>query len=64
MQTTFLRIWTSVSNFLSYDNNRYTKRATNLHNLRFGLVSSFNGISTFVGFIKPKPLLKNSGNTI
>ena len=31
----------------------------------FGLVSLFNGISTFVGFLTPKPFsLKNSSGTI
>ena len=38
----------------------------NLHEiLRFGLVSLFNGISTVVGYLMPKPFSwKNSSGTI
>ena len=33
--------------------------------LKFGLVYLFNGISTFVGYLMPKPFsLKNSSGTI
>ena len=33
----------------------YNQALTNQLNFRFGLVSLFNGISTFVGYSMPKP---------
>ena len=34
------------------------------NNWELGLVSLFNGILTFVGYLMPKPSLQNSSNTI
>ena len=56
------RIWTRVADSLSYDNNRYDKFATLIKYLKYyfysqkisDLVSLFNGISTFVGYLMPK----------
>ena len=39
------------------------KRERNKEDL-FGLVALFNGVATFVGYLMPKPSLKNSSDTI
>ena len=47
MQSVSSRIWTRVAVSISYDNNHYTMGTS----LFFSLVSLFNGISTFVGYL-------------
>ena len=79
MQWVSSRIWTCVAVFISYYDNNYTiVFAHNIYvcvyvcvcvcvcvHIWFGLVSLFNGISTFVGYLMPNLFFeKNSSGTI
>ena len=80
MQLPWSRIWTCFAVSISYDDNHYTTGSSAERKIyfrwfflseycydwfQFGLVSLFNGISTVVGYLMPKPFsYKNSSGTI
>ena len=72
MQSVSSRIWTSVVVSISYDDNNYTTGTSSSYKLFsyqgrisilskliwFGLIYWLNGISTFIGYLIPKPSLE------
>ena len=53
------------SSLLTKSSDTIQPKAGGDERIRFGLVSFFNGISTFVGYLMPKPFSKkNSSGTI